>query len=134
MLFHSAQFGIFLLLVLVLSGLLSGHRRLRHLMLLAASCLFYAAWNVRYLWLILFSTLLDYVIGAAIHRSADPGRRKLLLTTSVAANLGVLGVFKYYGFFADNLAALCGALGFHPSLPTLDLLLPVGISFYTFRP
>ncbi len=133
MLFHSAQFGIFLLLVLALSAILARHRRARHLMLLAASAIFYAAWSVRYLGLILFSTLLDFLIGAAIHRSTDPRRRKLLLGASIAANLGVLGVFKYYGFFVRNLATLLGTVGLHPSLPMLDLLLPVGISFYTFQ-
>ncbi len=133
MLFHSAQFGVFLILVLLFSAILARHRQARHLMLLAASCVFYAAWNVRYLGLILFSTLLDYVLGAAIHRSADSRRRKLLLALSITANLGLLGVFKYYGFFVNNLAALLEAVGLHPSLPMLDLLLPVGISFYTFQ-
>jgi len=133
MLFHSAQFGLFLLAVLALSSLLSGNRRARHLMLLAASALFYAAWNMRYLGLILFSTLVDYVIGGAIHRSTDQRRRRVLLGASITVNLGVLGLFKYYGFFVENLAALLDTVGLHTSLPMLHLLLPVGISFYTFQ-
>jgi len=133
MLFHSAQFGLFLIVVLTLSALLSGNRRVRHLMLLAASCVFYAAWNVRYLGLILFSALVDYFLGEAIHRSVNPRQRRLLLGASIVANLGVLGVFKYYGFFVHNLAALLEWLGFNPMLPMLELLLPVGISFYTFQ-
>lgn len=132
-LFHSAQFGFFLIAVLLLAGALAGHRQARHALLLIASCIFYAAWNLRYLGLILYSTLLDYTIGAAIHRSADPGRRKLLLCVSLVGNLGLLAVFKYYGFFAENVYALLETIGLHPSLPALQLILPVGISFYTFQ-
>ena len=133
MLFHSAQFGIFFVLVLIFSAALSRHRYLRHSMLLLASYVFYMAWNVRYLGLILFSTLLDYVIGAQIHRTLDPKKRKLLLAMSIAGNLAVLGTFKYYGFFAENLESLLKICGLHSSLPVLKLLLPVGISFYTFQ-
>ena len=132
-LFHTPQYGFFLIAVLVAAGTLTEHRRARHAFLLAASYVFYAAWNVRYLGLIVFSTGLDWVVGSAIHRTNDRARRRLLLAVSLAGNLGVLAVFKYYGFFVDNLVDLLGLLGLHPSLPTLHVLLPVGVSFYTFQ-
>jgi len=133
MLFHTAQFGLFLIAVLGLSAALSKHRSARHVVLLAASYIFYAAWSVKYLGLIVFSTLLDYVIGDAIWRTEDPRWRKILLALSLTGNLGVLAVFKYYGFFAENLQALLNAVGLHVSMPALQVLLPVGISFYTFQ-
>ncbi len=133
MLFHTAQYAVFLAVVLGFSGLLLRHRKAREAMLLVASWIFYAAWNVKYLGLILFSTVLDFIIGAEIHRSRSPQVRKLLLTVSLVGNLGVLGVFKYYGFFVENFAALLQLFGLHPSLPALNVMLPVGISFYTFQ-
>jgi len=133
MLFHTAQYAVFLAIVLSLSGLLVRHRKAREAMLLVASWIFYAAWNVKYLGLILFSTVIDYIIGAEIHRSHDRRWRKALLVASLVANLGVLAVFKYYDFFVENLAALLQLWGLHPSLPVLDVILPVGISFYTFQ-
>jgi D-alanyl-lipoteichoic acid acyltransferase DltB (MBOAT superfamily) len=102
-------------------------------MLLAASWAFYAAWNIKYLGLILFSTLIDFIIGAAIYRTADDRKRKALLTASIVGNLGVLAAFKYYGFFVENLVALLELFGLHPSVPALNVILPVGISFYTFQ-
>jgi len=133
MLFHTAQYAVFLAVVLGLSGLLIRHRRTREAMLLFASWIFYAAWNVKYLGLILFSTVLDYVIGAEIYRSDSPRYRKLLLIVSLVGNLGILGVFKYYGFFVENIDTLLQLFGLHPSLPALKVILPVGISFYTFQ-
>jgi D-alanyl-lipoteichoic acid acyltransferase DltB (MBOAT superfamily) len=133
MIFHTAQFGVFLAVVLGLSGLLLSRRRARETFLLLASWVFYAAWNIRYLGLILFSTVLDYIIGAEIHRSHDPGKRKLLLTASIVGNLGVLAIFKYYDFFVDNLVWLLGLFGLHPSISALSVILPVGVSFYTFQ-
>ena len=102
-------------------------------MLLVASYVFYMAWNQWYVWLIVFSTVLDYGVGAAIARSDNPKRRKALLMVSLTGNLGVLAVFKYYDFFTGNVEALLSSIGFSLSAPTLDLLLPVGISFYTFQ-
>jgi len=102
-------------------------------MLLVASWVFYAAWNVKYLGLILFSTVLDYVIGAEIYRSHNSRNRKILLTASLVGNLGILAVFKYYGFFVENMSALLQLFGLHPSVPSLRVILPVGISFYTFQ-
>jgi D-alanyl-lipoteichoic acid acyltransferase DltB (MBOAT superfamily) len=133
MIFHTAQFGVFLAVVLLLSGLLLRRPRAREAMLLAASWAFYAAWNIKYLGLILFSTLIDFIIGAAIYRTADDRKRKALLTASIVCNLGVLAAFKYYGFFVENLVALLELFGLHPSIPLLNVVLPVGISFYTFQ-
>ena len=133
MLFHTAQYAVFLAIVLGLSGLLVRHRKAREAMLLVASWIFYAAWNVKYLGLILFSTVIDYVIGAEMYRSRDRRWRKALLVVSLVANLGVLAVFKYYDFFVENLGALLQLFGLQPSLPVLDVILPVGISFYTFQ-
>jgi len=133
MLFHTAQFGLFLCVVLVLSAALARNRAARHAMLLSASYVFYAAWSVKYLALIVFSTALDYVVGDAIFRTRAPRWRKVLLVISLTGNLGVLAAFKYYGFFAANLEILLHAVGLRGSLPALHVILPVGISFYTFQ-
>ncbi len=132
-LFQTFDFGLFLVVVFIGSRLLAGRRPLQHVFLLLASYWFYMAWHAAYLILIVFSTLLDYVVGAAIHRSQDPRRRRLLLICSLVGNLGLLGVFKYYNWFAHDLANGLTVLGLHLSLPLLEVLLPVGISFYTFQ-
>jgi D-alanyl-lipoteichoic acid acyltransferase DltB (MBOAT superfamily) len=133
MLFNSVGYGVFLPVVLLVFWLLRERRTARHAFLLAASYLFYAFWSWKYLGLILFSTLLDYWVGAALFREPHAGRRRLWLAASLLGNLGVLATFKYYGFFARGLASLLGSIGVEVSLPVLDVLLPVGISFYTFQ-
>ncbi|MEZ5330515.1 MAG: MBOAT family O-acyltransferase [Thermoanaerobaculia bacterium] len=133
MLFHSPLFLLFLLAAVAGTAWLEGRRRACHLFLLAASYAFYMAWSARLILLILFSTLLDYWAGAAIHRASTQRARKLLLGVSLVGNLGVLALFKYYGFFAENLDAALAALGVSADLPILRLVLPVGISFYTFQ-
>lgn len=126
MLFHSFTFAAFLVVVVALHQLLP--QRFRRYVLLAASYVFYASWNVYYASLILFSTVVDYLVASAMARAEDGGRRKGLLWLSVAVNLGVLAIFKYYNFFAHSLTDM-----FSVSLPLHELLLPVGISFYTFQ-
>jgi alginate O-acetyltransferase complex protein AlgI len=107
---------------------------LRLLLLFLASCAFYAAWNWRYLGLILASTVLDYLVGIGLGATRASGHRKALLGLSVAGNLGLLGTFKYYNFFIEATElGLSGLLGVEVDLPLLDVLLPVGISFYTFQ-
>jgi alginate O-acetyltransferase complex protein AlgI len=133
MLFHSPLFLVFLFATVAGAAWLEGRPRRRHLFLLVASYAFYMAWSARLILLILFSTLLDYWVGAAIHRAASPRRRKLLLAVSLVGNLGVLGLFKYHDFFAANLNDALSALGLPGDLPILHLVLPVGISFYTFQ-
>ncbi|HOW89035.1 MAG TPA: MBOAT family O-acyltransferase [Elusimicrobiales bacterium] len=108
-------------------------RRPRNLGLLAASCLFYAAWDWRFLPLLFVSAGTDYLCALGMRASSDDSVRKRLLLTSLAVNLSILGFFKYFNFFAAGLADLLGTFGFHASAPALDLVLPLGISFYTFR-
>ena len=134
--FHSSTYGFFLAAVFCLFWLVAGRRGVRVLFLLAASWFFYASWNAKYLSLILFSTLLDYLVGLGLGRldPADPAlrrKRRLLLLLSLTGNLGCLAVFKYYDFFRANIESLLAGLGVH--IPHLDVILPVGISFYTFQ-
>ncbi|MGE0791385.1 MAG: MBOAT family protein [Sandaracinaceae bacterium] len=102
-------------------------------LIVVASCVFYMAWNPRYLGLILFSTALDYVAARQIHAAKDPTVRKVWLGISLTGNLGLLGVFKYFNFFAEATADTFGLFGLSIHPPVLDFLLPVGISFYTFQ-
>jgi len=102
-------------------------------MLLVASYVFYGAWDWRFLSLILFSTVLDYFCGLKIHESTDPQRKKLFLFLSVIINLSILGVFKYFNFFAFNFQRLFGLFGFSVQPLFLNIILPLGISFYTFQ-
>ncbi|PIE23047.1 MAG: membrane-bound O-acyltransferase family protein [Planctomycetota bacterium] len=133
MFFNSAEYGLFLALVFAAFWILREARGSRLLLLLAASWFFYASWNWKYLSLILISTAIDYGVGRALYRkdASDPSQgrsRRGLLLLSLVANLGLLGVFKYYNFFCGNLEALFGI-----ELGELEVLLPVGISFYTFQ-
>ena len=131
MLFNTVQFGIFLAVVLALYFSL-GHRW-QNYMLLVASAFFYACWDWRFLSLIFISTTVDFVVGNLLDGTENDRHRKHILAWSVVFNLGFLGFFKYYGFFAESLQSLFGAFGCHPSLGTLHVVLPVGISFYTFQ-
>ncbi len=101
--------------------------------LLVASYVFYGAWDYRFLSLIFLSTCVDYFVAIAIRDSADSRRKKQLLTLSIAINLGILGFFKYFNFFADSLYRLSESLGLNVNQPLLTVILPVGISFYTFQ-
>ena len=107
------------------------NHRARKLFLLAASYYFYAYWDWRFLGLILASTLIDYSVGLCLKRTTVPAKRKLLLIVSLVCNLGLLGFFKYFNFFVGSLQALIAPLGWH--VGSLNILLPVGISFYTFQ-
>ncbi len=132
MLFNSFEFWIFFGIVLILYRA-SGHR-LQNRMLLLASYYFYGSWDWRFLSLIVVSTVVDYYVGLGlVSPESSRARRKRLVSLSVAVNLGLLGVFKYLGFFADSAAALLAQLGFQANLPSLHIILPVGISFYTFQ-
>ena len=126
MLFNSGHFLIFFPVVVVLYYLL-GHRW-RWLLLLAASYYFYMSWNPVYITLILFSTCVDYWSGWQMGKAPTKRARKPWLWLSIAANLGLLGFFKYFNFFIDNVNYLSGA-----ELQYMKFLLPVGISFYTFQ-
>jgi D-alanyl-lipoteichoic acid acyltransferase DltB (MBOAT superfamily) len=102
-------------------------------MLLSASYIFYGYWDWRFLFVMLFSTVVDYFAAIGIGESHSPRRRKMILVASICVQLGLLGLFKYYGFFAHELSAMLSRLGLPVSLPALSVLLPVGISFYTFQ-
>jgi D-alanyl-lipoteichoic acid acyltransferase DltB (MBOAT superfamily) len=102
-------------------------------LILVSSLVFYAGWNYHFIPLLIASGLVDYAVGRGLERSSSPTRRRALLVVSVATNLGVLAIFKYSGFALESVADLVGALGYTVSLPTLEIVLPVGISFYTFQ-
>ncbi len=131
MIFNSVTFAIFLAIVLPLHWLVPPARR--NVVLLAASYVFYGWWDWRFLGLIALSTVVDFVIGRRLASTAPVRSRKRLLAISLCFNLGVLGVFKYFDFFVDGAVDLINAVGLDSSGPTLGVLLPVGISFYTFQ-
>jgi D-alanyl-lipoteichoic acid acyltransferase DltB (MBOAT superfamily) len=130
-LFNSLEFFCFFALVWVVYLILPF--RAQNLLLVVASYVFYAAWDWRFLGLIALSTLIDFTVGQRLGRSEDARVRKRLVTISIVANLGILGLFKYTGFFADSLRELLGLFG--TSMPSMvwTVVLPVGISFYTFQ-
>ena len=130
-LFHQIEFLLFLIPVLV--GYWTVPKRARNLLLLLASYAFYASWNWKFGGCLLASTAVDYCVGLGIQRSSRTRTRRSLLTLSVVTNLGMLGFFKYSNFFLDSLVALTGAMGFSLDVPTLSIILPIGISFYTFQ-
>jgi D-alanyl-lipoteichoic acid acyltransferase DltB (MBOAT superfamily) len=131
MVFNSLEFVVFLPLVLI------AYFRLRHkgqnLMLLVASYVFYGWWDYRFLALLAFTTVIDYAVGLYLGRTDDPKTRKRLLLASIVVNLAVLGFFKYFNFFVDSAGAVLENVGLSPNLPFLRVVLPVGISFYTFQ-
>jgi D-alanyl-lipoteichoic acid acyltransferase DltB (MBOAT superfamily) len=131
MVFNSFVFFAFFAIVYSLYLVLG--RAWQNRLLLAASYFFYGWWDWRFAFLLVFSTVCDYFLGLALDRHEDPRRRKLWLASSMVINLGILGFFKYFDFFTDSAARLLESLGFHVSLPALHIILPVGISFYTFQ-
>ncbi len=134
MLFNSLTFLIFLPIVFVLYWLLQNRSlRIQNALLIVASYIFYGWWDYRFLSLIFISSLADYVVGLFLAGETVPKKRKLLLFTSVAINLGILGFFKYFNFFIASFSDLLSGIGMHASVPALSIVLPVGISFYTFQ-
>src|SRR5262245_2509871 len=131
MLFNSTVFIVFLAIVLPLYYML-GHR-LQNWLLLAASYVFYGWWDYRFLVLLLLSTVIDFWAAIHIEQSATLGRRRLYLTVSMLFNMGCLCFFNYFNFFTGSAVKMLEALGFQADAPTLQILLPVGISFYTFQ-
>src|SRR5689334_19912795 len=130
MVFNSLHFAVFFLIVLTAYRLLP-HRG-QNWLLLGASYYFYAAWDWRFLGLLIAQTLVDFFVALAIHASDDKRRRKLLLIVSLGFNLSMLGFFKYFNFFADTLHGMFAIAGWQLDFFTLKVLLPIGISFYTF--
>src|SRR5690606_29524508 len=134
MLFNSFSFAIFFPIVcLVYWALGRKSYKWQNLFLLAASYFFYGCWDWRFVFLLAFSTALDYYSGLKIYDSQNKAARKTWLILSVGLNLGFLGFFKYYNFFIDSFADLLRNFGFEPHYSTLNIILPVGISFYTFH-
>jgi alginate O-acetyltransferase complex protein AlgI len=130
MVFNSLEFVGFFLVVYALYRLLP--HRAQNWMLVAASYLFYAAWDWRFLGLLIGSTVVDFFVGRYLGMATEPGRRRLALVLSLAFNLGMLGFFKYFNFFASSLVAVFDRLGWHLDPVTVNVILPIGISFYTF--
>jgi D-alanyl-lipoteichoic acid acyltransferase DltB (MBOAT superfamily) len=131
MLFNSIDFFYFLPVVIVAAAVLPQPWRNRFL--LAANYYFYGSWDWRFLGLLAFTTVVDFNIARAVHASESPTRRRRLLLVIIFTNLTILGFFKYFNFFVDSAADLLAALGVQASMPTLRIILPVGISFYTFQ-
>jgi alginate O-acetyltransferase complex protein AlgI len=134
MLFNSLTFLLFLPTTFVAYWWL--HRsqpRAQNLLLIFASYVFYGWWDYRFLSLIFVSSLVDYIVGAQLGKTQTARRRRVLLAASLLTNLGILGFFKYFNFFVDSAAEALEAIGFGVNLPALQVILPVGISFYTFQ-
>ncbi len=131
MLFNSLQFWAFFLVVFGLYLILP--HRTQNRMLLVASYFFYGCWDWRFLCLMAFTTTVDYGVSHRVAAAHDPAKKKRWVAVSLVANLGVLGFFKYFNFFADSARALLLAVGWEVHPWTLHIMLPVGISFYTFQ-
>ena len=133
MLFNTFQFAYFFLILFPLYWSLNRWRQAQNVLLLAAGYYFYACWNPKFLSLLVLSTVMDYGCGLAVDRIEAPRKRKLFVALSMALNLGMLGYFKYYNFFAESLQAALARAGLRVPLSHLNVVLPIGISFYTFQ-
>ncbi|WP_422859622.1 MBOAT family O-acyltransferase [Flagellimonas sp. S174] len=134
MLFNSLEFFIFLPIVFVIYWFVTNKwLRLQNGFIVLSSYVFYGWWDWRFLSLIAFSTLVDYSIGILLKREKKESHRKILLWLSLIVNLGFLGVFKYYNFFVDSFVDAFSFFGYQIDGRSLDVILPVGISFYTFQ-
>ncbi|MGJ3247650.1 MAG: MBOAT family O-acyltransferase [Elainellaceae cyanobacterium] len=133
MLFNSFIFVGFFIVVYSIYLLLNKHHRAQNVLLLAASYLFYSYWDIRFLLLLLTSTVVDFFAAQRIQDVEKERDRTLFLVLSVSVNLTILGFFKYFNFFAESTVNLLNIVGFNADYPTLNIILPVGISFYTFQ-
>jgi D-alanyl-lipoteichoic acid acyltransferase DltB (MBOAT superfamily) len=133
MLFNSFAFALLFGILFPSYWLLSRWPRAQNVLLLAAAYYFYSRWDFRFLSLLIISTVMDYACGLWVAREEDPRRRKAVVALSMALNLGMLGFFKYYNFFADSLHEALARAGLSFSLWHLQVALPIGISFYTFQ-
>ena len=134
MLFNSLDFAIFLPIVFVLYWFVTNKNiKVQNFLIVLASYLFYGLWDWRFLSLILFSTVVDYLVGINLGKAEGAIKRKVLLWTSISVNLGFLGFFKYYNFFLDNFVSAFSLFGREMHVGSLNIILPVGISFYTFQ-
>src|SRR5690554_3382327 len=134
MLFNSLDFAVFLPIVFILYWFVFKHSlKGQNMLLVVASYVFYGWWDWRFLSLITFSIVVDYFMGLLLGKEENKKKRKLLLWVSIFVNLGFLGFFKYYNFFVDNFVAAFSFFGQDIKANTLNIILPVGISFYTFQ-
>lgn len=131
MLFNSLVFLGFITIVFLVYPRL--RLRGQNIFLLVASYAFYGYWDWRFTFLLFTSTVVDFFVGQKLQASGSPKQRKLLLFFSIVVNLGILGFFKYFNFFIDSAASVLSAIGFQPHMPMLQVILPIGISFYTFK-
>ena len=135
MLFNSIDFAVFLPIVFVLYWFVfKGTLRIQNLLIVTASYVFYGWWDWRFLSLIIISTIVDYLVGQKLRNSElKQSKRKVLLWTSIIVNLSFLGFFKYYNFFLENFVDAFSLFGMQINTNSLNIILPVGISFYTFQ-
>ncbi len=134
MLFNSIDFAIFLPIVFVLYWfVINKNLKWQNAFIVVTSYVFYGWWDWRFLSLITFSIVVDYFIGVFLGKEENQRKRKLLLWISICVNLGFLGFFKYYNFFVDNFVAAFSFFGMDIKAQSLNIILPVGISFYTFQ-
>jgi alginate O-acetyltransferase complex protein AlgI len=132
--FNSVDFAIFLPIVFLLYWFVTNKNlKLQNLLIVLASYLFYGWWDWRFLSLIFFSTLVDFFVGVGLSKQENKYKRKILLWTSILVNLGFLGFFKYYNFFIENFTTAFSFFGNEIKANSLHIILPVGISFYTFQ-
>ena len=130
MLFNSWIFIFFLIIVIPIYYCLSV--RWQNIFLIGASYFFYGYWDYRFLPLIFISTCINYIIALSIEKKSGK-QRNILFYMGIACNLGCLGFFKYFNFFIDSFAGILTGFGLNPSVTTLNIILPIGISFYTFQ-
>ena len=134
MLFNSIDFAIFLPIVFILYWFVANKNlKFQNFLIVAASYVFYGWWDWRFLSLILFSTIIDYSVGLSLKKEENQFKRKLFLWISILVNLGFLGFFKYYNFLVDNFITAFSLFGTEIKANTLNIILLVGISFYTFQ-
>jgi len=134
MLFNTLNFAFFLPVILLLYWFATNRNlKVQNILLLISSYFFYACWDYRFLFLLVFSTALDFFSGVKIYQSQTKNQKRFWLWLSISINLGFLSVFKYYDFFAESFSNLLSAIGIQTNFWTLRLILPVGISFYTFH-
>jgi len=133
MVFNSVSFLYFILIFFPIYFSLSKHLKAQNIFVLIASLFFYAFWDYRFLFLLLGNIVLDYSFGIAIFNEKNEWKKKRLLVSAIIINLGVLFFFKYFNFFVDSANHLANEFGLSVNLPILNILLPVGISFYTFH-
>ena len=134
MLFNTLDFAVFLPIVFFIYWLIAKHNlRFQNILLLGASYYFYACWDWRFLFLLMFSTLLDYFTGLRMQDAEERTTKRFWFWLSIIINLGFLGIFKYYNFFVESFAEGLSKLGWNVDVWTLNIILPVGISFYTFH-